>query len=132
MFCSISKNCRSYHQHIDNDICRCFSLFFYKNCNIKNIKIILFFYWPFSTVSLIIICFLNSLINAKNKFWGVPHLFHLCDFSPSVVHLMLLFIMQKRLNIQTCISKVKIRTPKERWKLKIYLIFVLNKTILEG
>ena len=43
-------------------------------------------------------------------------------FSPSVVHLMLfplLFIMQKREVIQTHILKVKLKTPKEEWKLKI-------------
>ena len=37
------RNCRSYHQDFDNDICRCFSLFFLKKYNIVNIKIILFF-----------------------------------------------------------------------------------------
>ena len=36
------RNCRSYHQDFDNDIYRCFSLYFLKKCNIVNIKIILF------------------------------------------------------------------------------------------
>ena len=36
------RNCRSYHQDFDNDIYRCFSLYFFKKCNIVNIKIILF------------------------------------------------------------------------------------------
>ena len=31
-----------------------------------------------STVFLIIICFSSSSINAKKKFWGVPHLLHMC------------------------------------------------------
>ena len=35
------RNCRLY-QDFDNDIYRCFSLFFLKKCNIINIKIILF------------------------------------------------------------------------------------------
>ena len=36
------RNCRLYHQDFDNDIYRCFSLFFFKKCNIVNIKIICF------------------------------------------------------------------------------------------
>ena len=51
-------------------------LYFFFKCNIVNIKII--FYWPTSTIFLIIICFSNSSINAKKKFWGVPHLLHMC------------------------------------------------------
>ena len=35
-------NCRSYWD-FDNDIYRCFSLVFFKKCNIINIKIVLFF-----------------------------------------------------------------------------------------
>ena len=69
------------------------------------------------------------LKQTNNIVWFLAHLF---DFSPSVVHLMLFplfFIMQKRYVIQICISKVKIKTPKE-WKLKIFLF--LNKTILGG
>ena len=63
------RNCRSYHQDFDNDIYRCISLYFFKKCNIVNIKII-------STVFLII-CFSSSSINTKKKIWGVPHL-HMC------------------------------------------------------
>ena len=37
-----------------------------------------FFYWPTSAVFWIIICFSSSSINAKKKFWGVPHLLHMC------------------------------------------------------
>ena len=36
------------------------------------------FYWPTSTVFLIIICFSSSSVNAKKKFWGVIHLLHVC------------------------------------------------------
>ena len=36
------------------------------------------FYWPTSTVFLISSCFSSSPINAKQKFWGVPHLLQMC------------------------------------------------------
>ena len=42
------------------------------------LKLFCFFYWPTSTVFLIVICFSSSLINTKNKFWVVPHLLHMC------------------------------------------------------
>ena len=35
------------------------------------------FYWLISTVFLINSCFLCSSINAKQKFWDVPHLLHM-------------------------------------------------------
>ena len=35
------RNFRSYHQDFDNDIYRCFSLYFFQKCSIVNIKIIL-------------------------------------------------------------------------------------------
>ena len=35
------RNCRSYHQDFENDIYKCFSLYFFKKCNIVNVKIIL-------------------------------------------------------------------------------------------
>ena len=54
------RNCRSHLQDFDNDIYRCFSLFLLKKCNIVNIKIILFFYWPTSAVFLIIFFFFKS------------------------------------------------------------------------
>ena len=57
---------------------------------------------------------------------NAQHLFH---FSPSVVHLTLfplLFMTQKRQVIQIRMLKVKIKTPKEEWKLKIYPIFVFE------
>ena len=71
------RNCISSQQDFDNDIYRlCFPLFFLKKCNIINIKIILLFIDPLQRF-LIIICFSSSLVSAKKKFWGVPHL-HMC------------------------------------------------------
>ena len=49
-------------------------LYFFKKSNIVNIRIIVF-YWPTSTVFLVNIYFSSSSINAKKKFWGVPHLY---------------------------------------------------------
>ena len=43
-----------------------------------NIKIILFFISSLQQFFKIIICFSSSSINAKKKFWGVPHLLHVC------------------------------------------------------
>ena len=48
-------------------ICRCFLLLFFKKCNFVNIKNYLFFYWPTSTIFLIIICFSSSSVNAKRN-----------------------------------------------------------------
>ena len=77
MFCSISQE--SYWD-FDNDIYRCFSLFFFKKCNIVNIKIIIFLwvYYLLMGLFVIIICFSSSSINVQNKFWVVPHLLHMC------------------------------------------------------
>ena len=72
------RNCRSYHQDFYNDIYRCFSLHFFKKCKIVNIKTILFLLAHFNSFCLIIICFSSSWINDKKKFWGVPHLLHMC------------------------------------------------------
>ena len=47
--------------------------------NIVNIKILTFF-WPTSTVFLINKLFFK-FINAKQKFWGVPHFLHICVIS---------------------------------------------------
>ena len=50
------RNCRSYHQDFDItgvtavDITGVFIYIFLKKCNIVNIKIILFFCWPNTTV----------------------------------------------------------------------------------
>ena len=43
------------------------------------------FYWITSTVFLIIICFSSLSINAKKKFWGVPHLLHMCVIFASCI-----------------------------------------------
>ena len=43
------RNCRSYDRDFDNDVYRCFSLYFLKKCNIVNIKIILFFIGHFNS-----------------------------------------------------------------------------------
>ena len=83
-FAPYLRNCRSYHRDFDNDIYRCFSLYFFKKCNIVNIKIICSFCWPTSRVFLIIICFSSSSINAERKFRGVPHL-HIVIFFPSCI-----------------------------------------------
>ena len=76
LFFSISQERRSYRWDFDDDICRCFSLFFFK-CNIVNIKIVCFLLALFNSF-LIIICFSSSSINVKKKFWYVPHLLHMC------------------------------------------------------
>ena len=62
-----------------------FFLIFLKECNIVNIKIILFFIGPLLLVHafLVFICFSSSSINTKKNFWGVAHLLHFlreCDF----------------------------------------------------
>ena len=73
------RNFRLYHQDFDNDIYSCFSLFlFFQECNIVNIEITLFFIGYLQQFFLIIICFSSSSKNAKTKFWGVPHLLHMC------------------------------------------------------
>ena len=51
--------------------------FIFFKCNIVSVNYFVF-YWPTSTVFLIIICFSSSSINAKKKFWGVPHFLHMC------------------------------------------------------
>ena len=64
----------------NNDISRCFSLFFFYLLFFKifvNIKILIFFIGPHQQFFLIKSCFSISSINAKQKFWGVPHL-HMC------------------------------------------------------
>ena len=73
------RNCRSYHQDFDNDIYRCFSLYFFKKCNIVNIKIILFFIGPLQQ-------FFNNYLFFKfiNKCWKeisrcAPPSSHVCD-----------------------------------------------------
>ena len=76
-FALFFRNCRSYHQDFDNDIYRCFSWFFFKKCNIVKIKIICFFMAHFNSF-FNNYCFSSLSINAKKKFWGVPHLLHMC------------------------------------------------------
>ena len=49
-----------------------------KECNIANIKIILFFIGPLQQFFVINICFSSSSVNAKKKFWDVPQLLHIC------------------------------------------------------
>ena len=55
--------------------------------NIVNIKILAFFIVPLQ--QFFNICFSSSSINAKKKFWGVPHLFHMCDFLINTVYFVL-------------------------------------------
>ena len=52
-------------------------LYFFKKCNIVNIKIILFLSALLNSFVLINIWFSSSSVNAKKKFWVVPHL-HMC------------------------------------------------------
>ena len=60
------------------------------------------FYWITSTVFLIIICFSSLSINAKKKFWGVPHLLHyVCDFCSLLVFF---YSSIKLLNIKCSIN----------------------------
>ena len=69
-------------------VCRCkiimfpgvfLYFYFFKKCIIVNVKIILFFKWLTSTVFFLInSCFSSSSVNARNKFWVVPHLLHMC------------------------------------------------------
>ena len=54
-----------------------FFIFFFFKCNTVNIKIFFFLLAHFNSF-LIIVCFSSSSVNAKNKFWGVPHLLHIC------------------------------------------------------
>ena len=54
-----------------------FLFFFFRRCNIVNIKIICFILAHFNSF-LIIIWFSSSSINSKKKFCGVPHLLHMC------------------------------------------------------
>ena len=72
--------CRSYHQDFDNDVYRCFSLYFFIKWNIANIKIILFLLAHFNS-------FLNNslffkFINKCQKEILVcaPPSSHVCDF----------------------------------------------------
>ena len=66
------------HQNFDNEMYRCFSLYFFKKCIIVNIKIVLFLFSHFNSFFLIRICFSSSSINVKKKVWDVPHLLHMC------------------------------------------------------
>ena len=52
-------------------------LYFFKKCSIVNIKIILFLSALLNSFFLINIWFSSSSVNAKKKFWVVPHL-HMC------------------------------------------------------
>ena len=56
--------------------CVCVCDFFFFKCNILNIKILNFLLAHFN--SFFNTCFSSSSINAKQKFWGVPLLFHMC------------------------------------------------------
>ena len=73
------KNCRLYHQDFDNDIYRCFSLFFFKNAALY----ILTFCFLLAHFN----CFLNNCLFFKfiNKcqkeiLRGAPPSSHRCDF----------------------------------------------------
>ena len=55
--------------------------------NIVNIKILAFFIVPLQ--QFLNSCFSSSSINAKKKFWRVPHLFHMCDFLINTVYFVL-------------------------------------------
>ena len=76
------RNCRYISSRFLVHMCKIispvffFSFFFFK-CNIFNIKIIVF-YWLTATVFVLNNCFSSSSVNARNKFWGVPHLLHIC------------------------------------------------------
>ena len=53
-------------------------LFIYVKYNIVNTKIFTFFIGPLQLFFLMNSCFSSSSINAKQKFWGVSHLLHMC------------------------------------------------------
>ena len=80
MFALYIRNCRSYRD-FDNDFYRWFSLYFFLKMQHFEYQNYVVFYWPTSTVLLIIFCFSGSSINAKKKkkiLWGVTHLLHMC------------------------------------------------------
>ena len=76
------RNCRSYHQDIDNDIYRYwhFSLFFSKKCNIVNIKIISFLLAHFNSFfnNYLIFRFINKC--QKEILRCAPPSSHMCNF----------------------------------------------------
>ena len=58
-------------------------LFVFFKCSIVNIKIIFLFISPLQQFYN---CFSSSPINAKEKFWGVPHLLHMCVILIFFIH----------------------------------------------
>ena len=74
------RSCRSYHQDFDNDIHRCFSLYFFKKCNIVNIKIILFLLAHFNSFfnNNLFFKFINKC--QKEILRCAPPSSHVCDF----------------------------------------------------
>ena len=55
----------------------CLNFFFQKNAALKIFKLFCFLLAHFNSF-LINICFSSSSVNAKNNFWVVPHLLHIC------------------------------------------------------
>ena len=84
MFCSYLRNCRLYHQDFDNNIYRCFSLFFLKKCNIVNTKII-FLLAHFNSF-LKNYLFINKCQKEIMRF--APPSSHVCDFFSFFVFLL--------------------------------------------
>ena len=75
------RNCRLYHRNFDNDIYRCFSLYFFKKYNILNIKIILFLLTQFNSFNNNLFFKFINKCQKKKKIWGVPPpSSHVCDF----------------------------------------------------
>ena len=74
------RNCGSYHQDFDNDISRCFSLYFLKKCNILNITIILFLLAHFNSFfnNNLFFKFINKC--QKEILRCAPPSSHVCDF----------------------------------------------------
>ena len=63
-------------------LCHALCLYFFKiqqHCKYYSYFV---FYWPMSTVFYTNICFSRSSVNAKKKFWVVPHTLHICLIFP--------------------------------------------------
>ena len=78
------RDCRSY-QDFDNDIYSCFSLYFFKKCNIVNIKIILFLLAHFNSFfnNYLFFKFINNC--QKKILRCAPPSLHVCDFSKTLL-----------------------------------------------
>ena len=86
-FAQYLRNCRSYHQYFDNGIYRCFSLYFFKKCNIVNIKIILFLLAHFNRFfdNNLFFKFINKC--QKEILRCAPPFSHVCNFFFLLQHL---------------------------------------------